>query len=707
MYTDTEGFSLMRQRPDFLEWELFVRYRAHHQQRRELALQYGLEPLANETASERDTRRLKLDELCEKTPFDPSRIPLRGDEMEVDGETLRGWFGVYLLPSPTVVASVVGGRGGMGLALQHASDELGTVDTREHVMSGRYFNQLLLDDAYCYRISRGFTREVVGAAKELELKHEQPPEVLQQFSLDEQRMYHEYVQHANDAHLAKWEAMRQQRRYYAPLQEYAKVLTEGNAVAVVDVQDERTGTLLTIAVEPFAKQLERVWGESDVEARASTPSPTAEGSVKDFIEVDGVNYAILPWTRRRVVPLTIELESGKHLETTDEVFETFPLEVDANSEYNHALDYGIASYSYNRGNYIETQDVLWEQATAEGVEGWSPATHADGLRIGLPVRARRSIAGSSTSTSTSTPFFSPTFSGRNPVRGDYQRGRIVEYLKQPFFNPEPRLVTVCFAADGAVEEVPLSDVMIWQRRYHGPERTVADESSRYNLAAGNRFIDVADPHREKSRPETSDGAATEHFLEKYLPPLAGDAGYRTTKQVTEIDTWDRFDTRRPENFRPLGISHRRDYVRLGYFPRFTPWEWIAVQEGDQPILHDSLRQDNLGASYFFALNRHWRHKARPHGYLKHFDSEIRDLIQFVDGVTPWRQAQKIRTYWEVRQHHPMPQFNRPEVALHRNTAALLPTHLWETDKKTGKVKALKDSVRDYQTPTPLPKWVEL
>ncbi|CCD14809.1 hypothetical protein, unlikely [Trypanosoma congolense IL3000] len=146
---------------------------------------------------------------------------------------------------------------------------------------------------------------------------------------------------------------------------------------------------------------------------------------------------------------------------------------------------------------------------------------------------------------------------------------------------------------------------------------------------------------------------------------------------------------------------------MGYMHRFTPWEWIAVQEADQPLIAEQIRQDNVGTSYFFSLNRYWRYKASPHGYIRHFENEVRDLVQFVDGVTPWKQAQKIRTYWEVRAHHPMPQFNRPEVAMHRNTMGLLPSHTWETDKKTGKVKAVKDSVRDYQTKTPYPKWVQL
>jgi len=329
------------------------------------------------------------------------------------------------------------------------------------------------------------------------------------------------------------------------------------------------------------------------------------------------------------------------------------------------------------------------------------------------------------------------------------------YEPQPFFNPDPRRIWIRFGSpstptgrfaaspfastwnrtddspplsperrggggggeeeeeelSGAVLEVPLEEVLIWQRRYHGPERTAPDETRRYNPAGLRRYIRLeaatgTDGGRGKSKPHRK----AAHFLDRYAPPgsdLFSDQPARSLKQVTEIDQWTAHDTRRADNFRPLSISHRRDYIRQGYMPAYTPWEWICIQEGDQPVLQSTLRQDNLGESMMFSPCRHWRRKARPHGYLRHYDREIRDFFQFVDGVVPWEKAQKIRSYWEVRGHHPVPQINRPEVAMHWNSAALLPAHMWVTDKKTGKVKGVKDSVRDYRTTSPLPKWVKL
>jgi hypothetical protein len=611
-----------------------------------------------------------------------------------------------VLPSPTIVEAVVRDKdSALSLYLHHTTDEMGTVDRREHVLSSRYLNRLLLFEGFQHRWNRGFMHEVSGKAPEPVIKYAQPPEVLQYFDAEDQAMYQQYVKQESEAQLEKWAKMTRGRRYIAEKQQYGEVVGQGSKVSVMDVRHLDTGSVLTVTTDMYIKALNRV-EKADGGKVGSAASGEQASSTSVTVRIDGQPYAPITGSERVVVPLSIRLESGESMETTDEVFSHYPLEVPASAAYNHALNYGIGEYSYNRGNYVETQDVIWEEATAGQVEGWSPATHADGLRLGLPVRARRQLAAGPTQHD--APF---------SVSGDFQRGRVVEYDKQPFFNPDPRLVTIAFHADGVVQQVPLSDVLIWQRRYHGPERTTGDESRRYNPAGLRRYIDVTDPNNEKEKSSSASVASFsgeadggDHFLEKYerrLPDSALNSRYRTTKQITEIDQWNRFDTTRPENYRPLSISHRRDYIRQGYVHRYTPWEWIAIQEADQPIIHETIRQDNVGASYFFSLNRSWRYKARPHGYLRNYENEVRDLLQFVDGVTPWKQAQKIRTYWEVRQHHPMPQFNRPEVAMHRNSAGLLPSHMWETDKKTGKVKGVKDSVRDYQTKTPLPKWVQL
>lgn len=715
MYTDTEGFSLMKQRPEFLEWELFVRYRAHHQRRRELALRHGLEPVANETAQERDARRLALDAICERTPFDHRRTKQHDDEVSVDAETLRNWFGVYLLPSPTIVQAVTGAGGGgssLSLHLQHVEDTMGTTDRREHVLSSRYICQLLLIPGFAQRLGRGFVEDTFGKAPEPVIKYAQPPEILKHFTAEEQKMYQDYVHAETQRQLEEWGRVWQGRRFVPDRQQHGEVVHNPNRplgagpVAVVDVQREDTGDVMTIAVANFAKELAAATDSAKATTSTSTPgtnSTTANGG-SPSINVDGQQWVVMTGSERTVTPLTVQLDSGELFETTDEQFTTFPLEADASTAQHHHLNYGIGDYHYNRGNYVETQDVLWEQATAAGVEGWSPATHVDGLRAGLAVRARRQLGANGEGSVVGSR-----------VAGDFQRGRIAEYLHQPFFNPEPRTVTVCFTADGATEEVPLADLMIWQRQHYGPERTAGDESRRFQVTGLRRYIDAADPLGEKDRHAGvpggtgEDGGRQTHFLDRYEPHTDEIARnkFRSTKQITEIDEWTSYDSKRSDNYRPLSISHRRDYIRQGYLHKYTPWEWIAIQEADQPIIRETMRADDIGASHFFSLNRYWRYKARPHGYVRNYENEVRDLFQFVDGVTPWKQAQKIRSYWEVRQHHPMPQFNRPEVAMHRNTAGLLPAHLWDTDKKSGKVKGVKDSVRDYQTKTAVPKWAQL
>ena len=145
--------------------------------------------------------------------------------------------------------------------------------------------------------------------------------------------------------------------------------------------------------------------------------------------------------------------------------------------------------------------------------------------------------------------------------------------------------------------------------------------------------------------------------------------------------------------------------------RYTPWEYIALQESEAPQIVDrsttpGLRRDDVGPAYFHAPNRYWLHKRRPFGEIKNFYNEARDLFQYVDGITPWDTAKKLRTLWETREHHPTPYYNRPNLAMHRNTAATLPAHLWEADKRTGEIKSLKDTVKGYRPAVKAPAWIE-
>ena len=126
-----------------------------------------------------------------------------------------------------------------------------------------------------------------------------------------------------------------------------------------------------------------------------------------------------------------------------------------------------------------------------------PATHADGLRVGLPVL----------------------------IASDSRRGVIAQY-SQPFFNPEPRTVTV--NVDGVVSDVPLANVLIWQRAYYGPERTVGDETRKVD-ANIRRYVNVADPNGERPhRTPLPDKHESRQAID------VGIAKFRF-KQITEID----------------------------------------------------------------------------------------------------------------------------------------------------------------------------
>ena len=52
-------------------------------------------------------------------------------------------------------------------------------------------------------------------------------------------------------------------------------------------------------------------------------------------------------------------------------------------------------------------------------------------------------------------------------------------------------------------------------------------------------------------------------------------------------------------------------------------------------------------------------------------------------------------------------FARPGYAHHRNTATIVPTALLDTDKRTGAVKALKDTLREYRPVHEAPVWSQL
>ena len=657
-YRDAEGFPLHKPKPDFLEWELFIRYRAHHQQRRRLALVHGLEPVPNETVHERDARRARLDQLCEATPFDASYTSkLKSGELAVTIDGLRRHFGAYFVPSPTIVDMILGdANASLQVTERPASNTSDVADTREHLLSARYLNAIAQKEGYAARL-RAPPKEARTAAPEPEIDY-LPDAIVATFSAKEFALYQQYINQQTAAHEKRYTEARQRRRWIAERGAWSTDAISGDAqILVCDAVDCTTGATVVIPLRS---------GVAD-----------SDGNVT----IDGVAFKPVPATGRAMTMMTVTFEDGSTMQMDEKDYHSRPLAV-TEEDPNAGLNHASPGYHYNRMNYIETQDAIWEEGTYRGEEGWTVAHEDDGLRVGLPVLARRPVKRAD---------------GSTLAEGEAQRAEIVQFDHQPFFNPNPRHVTVRFVVDGTVESVPLAGVYVWQLTRNGPQRTVPDETRRPNQSV-KRFVDVADPLGEKVRPP--------HFLDQYRVASAEDP-FRSVKQITDIDLFNINDDSRPDNTRPLTIAGRKNYVRQRYVPHFTPWDWIIAQEMDAPLIAEQLRKTGAGDSLLFSPNRYWRYKRRGHGYVQNSPHEVRDLFRYIDQITPWAKAQKVRNLWEVRQHHPIPKFHRPEVAMHRNTPSLLPSHMWDLDKKTGKVRALKDSVATYQTLEPYPKWVQL
>jgi hypothetical protein len=691
VYTDTAGFPLLRGiRTEAYEFELFARYRAHHQQRRQLALKHGLEPRPNETVEERDARRAALDKLCEQTPFDEARMSApKGNAAQPSASVLRQWFGAYWLPSPTLVSQTLGtelhvgtvlteDRNRSDLSLEESGASTAMVDTREHLLSMRYVNRIMTIEALNSRLMRGYIKETIRHAPETEIRFRQQLHITKHFTSDQRRMYDEYIAMEAEKHLQLWQATLKSRRYVADRGDFA---TPENffAAQVVVVKLVETGQELCLGADAFNKAMDAApsqGGRILVDGQEVIPVPapdSTDGQLTRTVQFVEIKFAT----------------STETVVVTEAEWTTYPEEAMPRDPNAHITN-SMTPYPYNRTNYIETQDFVWEQRTATGAEGWTPALATDELFEGLPVLACR-VHGEQPTKHTAG----------KPRRGEPERAVITSYQGQPFFNPDPKLVTVRFASDDSVAEVPLRGLMVWQVTKDGPRRNMALETREHHGGAA-RYIDFADP---KERSVYKDA----HFLDKYRTKTRADVAakrFSRMRNVLDIDNFNELDFSRSENHRLLSISHRRDYLTR-YFNRYTPWEFILHQEADVPMIKEQRRQDSMGPSYFHAPNRFWLHKRRPFGQVKNHYNEVRDLFQWVDGIVPWEKAKRIRSMWEVREHHPTPYFNTPQLAVHRNSQSLLPNTLWETNKRLGFVAKLKDTMRDYRPPSTAPAWSEL
>lgn len=726
-YSDVEGFALFagrmaNTRLNTFEWDLFIRYRAHFAQRRDIALKHGLEPRPNESVSERAARREALDQLCEQTPFDAEKYMVLDHGVTIAPvDELRQWFGAYWLPSPTLCALMLGKSIDAGVHLldekrpcmvasarsststTNAVDKV-PLDNREHVLSGRYLNKLLTIDTFNTRIGRQNIKEqFLGRSPEPEILYRVSGSTLRHFSPEQRSAYEEYVKIETEKHIEKWNGVLSGRRFLPQQNCHGRLMkTYTNDVTALKPYDSASNSEENVVLASAVA----VHEELDKVAREMDTSKSNKLGQERVITLDGQKYYVIPDSTRAETFVDIKTERGATITMLQSEWNLLPEEhspagQDGSLDVNSHLNFGAPEpFTYNRLNYVETQDTLWENRVASGEEGWTPALHSDGLKKGLPLRARRSFE--------STIGSDTDVTRRTDIHyGDFERATIFNYDNQPFYNPDPKEVTVVFHDEATPVKVPLANTQIWQVQWSGQERTQPLRT--YKLGGGmRRFVNMQDPKGENEKKSTGDAS---HFLDKYLTSkqhMELSAKWRYSKSVADIDKFTTFDINRPHNHRLISGTGVRHYVRSGFLHRYTPWEFILTQEAEAPIVDEQLRgSDSTGPSMYFSPNRFWRFKRRPYGYIKNHPNEVRDLFQYVDSITPWEKAKQIRTHWEVREHHPMPAWQRPALGVHRNQAKLLPAHLWESDKKTGKVKVLKDSLKDYKPLHVHPTWTHM
>ena len=484
----------------------------------------------------------------------------------------------------------------VGLHVAEGTLEAGVADNREHVLSARYFNRLLTNDAYVNRLGRSFARDVVNRAPEPLVPHAHSNAVLAHFTEQERALYSEYVKDVTDAQIEAWRLSLEKVRW-VPSEKQNAVLVDCLAqVDVVDMISVGSGSRITVGYQTYSKSI--------------------EAQKEDVVLVDGEACMVDMKSRRRTTVVRARLDDGSVISMEEKEWFKNPV-AHASPDPNAHLNYGLGQcYSYNRCNYIETQDVIWETRTYGGEEGWSPALVSDGLREGTPVQAQRVVSSD----------------GR---LGGFERAEVIVLHTKPHTGPEGT-ATVRFRVDGCVQTVPVSSLRVWQVTWYGPNRTLP-EHTRRSTVGSKRVVDFRDPTNSMKLTEP-------HFLDKYTSGSGASPrdAFRSVKLVSDIDKWNMLDRARAENHRLLSITHRKDFIRLHYFYKYTPWEYIAHQEANQPIIKEQITEDSIGPSYYFSPNRFWRYKRRPYGYLDNFPNEIRDFLGHVDHVTPWNKAKQIR-----------------------------------------------------------------
>ena len=245
--TDVEGMPILaqgRQRASKEEWGLFLRYREHWYQRRTLALRYNLEPRRNETVSERDQRREKLDNLCAATPFEN---PHRSDIDLPSGAQIRAWFGAHVLPPPTVCPF------------------RGCID--EPLLSIDYIRSTIIQDGQ----PNSQATQAFQKIPPLKPQYEIDQHTLKYLSGEQKERYEAYLRMQVEKHRKKWKAILQQRKYIPQFNCFAELekpngSSEGN--------EETDAKRLSIILDNGTKTdiSAELWNSAPFEADATDPN---------------------------------------------------------------------------------------------------------------------------------------------------------------------------------------------------------------------------------------------------------------------------------------------------------------------------------------------------------------------------------------------------------------------------------------------------
>ncbi|KNH09508.1 hypothetical protein XU18_0193 [Perkinsela sp. CCAP 1560/4] len=196
---DVQGMPVLaqsRSRVSQEEWGLFLRYREHWYQRRNLAIRYNLEPTRSETISERNARREKLDNLCAATPFED---PYRSDIDLPSAASVRSWFGTSALPSP-IKCPYRGHIDEPLLSIRHLRNKI-IAEGQPHAQATHAFLKI-----------PPFTP-----------KYQIDPQTVKYLSAEQKERYEEYLCMETAKYHEKWKAILAQRKYISQLGCYAKL----------------------------------------------------------------------------------------------------------------------------------------------------------------------------------------------------------------------------------------------------------------------------------------------------------------------------------------------------------------------------------------------------------------------------------------------------------------------------------------------------